>query len=86
MSKAFFDRIPISVSLDSTLEAENLKTKSLDNKKRIAGISMLAIIVAITISLIAKLLIHLIDLITNISFYGNYFLFRKIEIQELWKL
>jgi H+/Cl- antiporter ClcA len=72
MSKAFFDRIPISVSSDSTLEAENIKTKSLYNKKRIAGISMLAIIVGITISVIAKLLIHLIDLITNISFYGNF--------------
>ncbi|HUH73238.1 MAG TPA: chloride channel protein [Chitinophagales bacterium] len=72
MSKTFFDRIPISISLDSTLKAENLSSTSINNKKRIVGISMLAVFIAVCISLIAKLLVHLIDLITNISFYGNF--------------
>lgn len=72
MSKTFFSRIPISISLDSTLEAENLSTKPVDNKKRIIGISLLAILIAMTISLIAKALVHLIELITNISFYGKF--------------
>lgn len=72
MSKAFFDRIPISISLDSTLEAEKITSKPINNKKRIIGISLLAILVAATISIIAKLLVHLIDLITNLSFYGKF--------------
>ncbi|MBS1650948.1 MAG: chloride channel protein [Bacteroidetes bacterium] len=64
--------IPISVSLKATLDSENITTKSLSNKRRILFISFIAVIVAIAISLIAKILIYLIDLIVNISFYGKF--------------
>ena len=64
--------IPIAVSLDPTLEAENIYPKTPPGKKRLLVISALAILVAACISIIAKLLIYLINLITNISFYGTF--------------
>ncbi|CAN5395925.1 chloride channel protein [soil metagenome] len=64
--------IPISISLNSTLEKEKFQPKKPYNKKRLFGISALAILIAVCISFIAKLLIYLIDLITNISFYGHF--------------
>lgn len=66
------DGIPISISLDPVLEAENIQPKISQNKKRITIVSGLAVLIAICISLIAKFLVYLIDLITNISFHGNF--------------
>lgn len=63
--------IPISISLNPTLESENFETKKPYNKKRLFAISSLAVLIALCISFIAKLLVYLINLITNISFYGN---------------
>lgn len=63
--------IPVSVSLKSTLESEDIRPHVAQNKKRLITISLLAVIVAIFISFIAKFLIHLIYFITNVSFYGN---------------
>ena len=62
--------IPISVSLKSTIEEEHLHRGKSFDKRRIFTISSIAIVIAIAVSLIAKFLIELIDLITNISFYG----------------
>ena len=64
--------IPLSISLDPVLEAENIKPKISQNKKRITIVSGLAVLIAICISFIAKFLVYLIDLITNISFHGNF--------------
>jgi len=64
--------IPISISLTPTLEAENIKPQASQNKKRLLTIASLAVLIAICISFIAKFLIYLIDLITNISFHGTF--------------
>lgn len=64
--------IPISVSLNTTLEAENFQPRVSNNKKRLLTISMITFGIAIIISFIAKLLVGLIDLFTNISFYGKF--------------
>jgi len=64
--------IPISISLNPILEQENFQAKKPNDKKRIITISALAVLIAICISFIAKLLVYLISLITNISFYGNF--------------
>lgn len=64
--------IPIAVSLKPTLEQEEINTKNPHYKKRLTYIAFLAVVIAICISFIAKVLIHFIDLITNISFYGNF--------------
>lgn len=64
--------IPISISLTPTLEAENIKPQASQNKKRLVTIASLAVLIAVCISFIAKFLIYLIDLITNISFHGTF--------------
>ncbi len=66
------NKIPISVSLNPVLEAENIPPKTARNKRRLLTISSLAVAVAICISFIAKILVYLIYVITNISFYGNF--------------
>lgn len=64
--------IPLSISLQPTLKAENIRAKTSNNKKRLLYISFLAVIISIAISFIARLLVYLIDFITNVSFYGMF--------------
>jgi Chloride channel protein EriC len=64
--------IPISPSLDYLTQSVNDAKKGYFKKKRLLQISLLSIGVAIAICLIAKVLISLIDLITNIAFYGSF--------------
>lgn len=64
--------IPVSISLSPTLQKENTPSKNSYNKHRILRLSFFAILIAICVSVIAKFLVHLIDLITNISFYGKF--------------
>jgi chloride channel protein, CIC family len=66
------NKIPVSISLEETLQEENIHGRSLANKQRLILISALAILVACVVSLIAKGLIYLINLITNISFHGSF--------------
>jgi H+/Cl- antiporter ClcA len=72
MSTRTPDRIPISISLSPTLEAENIKPAVTQNRKRLLFISAMAVLVAIVISLLAKVLVYLINFITNVSFYGSF--------------
>jgi H+/Cl- antiporter ClcA len=65
------NKIPISIALDPTLEAENIKPQTTQNKQRLLTIAALAVIIAICISFIAKFLINLIYLITHLSFFGD---------------
>jgi H+/Cl- antiporter ClcA len=62
--------IPISPSLDYPHNNPEKAKKESFVKKRLLRISCLSIIVAAGISVIAKLLVWLINLVTNISFYG----------------
>ena len=64
--------IPVSISLEPTLQRENAISKKKYDKKRLVRLSLLAVVIAVCISFIAKLLVFLIDLITNIAFYGNF--------------
>ena len=64
--------IPISISLNPALERENFQSKKKFNNKRLLIISGLAVAIAACISLVARVLVNLIDLITNISFYGKF--------------
>ena len=71
-SKILSKGIPVSISLNPTIEAEIDQPLVAQDKKRLLTISVLAVLVALCISIIAKLLVHLIDLITNIAFYGSF--------------
>ena len=64
--------IPISPLLNS-MEAEELPIKAKFYKKgRLLKISLYAVLVAVAISFIAKILVSLINLVTNISFFGSF--------------
>jgi CIC family chloride channel protein len=64
--------IPISVSLDSSLRDYEQTQNIHQDKKRLVMISAIAILIAFCISLLAKLLVYLINFITNISFHKNF--------------
>jgi CIC family chloride channel protein len=66
------DGIPISISLDPALRAENFQPQKGENKKRILIISCITLMISIVVCFVARLLVSLIDLLTNISFYGNF--------------
>lgn len=63
--------IPVSLSLQDNLNREHMAPPRY-RKKRLLLMSGLAILVAIVISFIARLLVDFIDLITNLSFYGAF--------------
>jgi CIC family chloride channel protein len=65
------DSIPLSISLDSIMSRGKEIRKAPVNK-RVLYLSIQAIFNAIVIGVIAKGLVYLIDLITNISFYGKF--------------
>jgi len=64
--------IPISVSLDETLNQQDFSNSNSGNKKRLLFISALAVFIGICISIIAKLLVYLINFFTNISFHHQF--------------
>jgi chloride channel protein, CIC family len=68
----FNNNIPISVSLNPILEAEKIEPRTEKNKKRLLFISCVAFCIAALISVLAKFLVYLIDLFTNIAFYGTF--------------
>jgi len=63
--------IPISVSMGSTLEAEKIAKPHGINLGRLLYISALAILNAMLVGIIAKIMVFLIGWVTGISFYGN---------------
>jgi H+/Cl- antiporter ClcA len=65
------NHIPISPILSSIDNEAQSTNDSLQLKKRLLRISGLSILVAIAISLIAKFLVVLINIVTNLSFYGS---------------
>lgn len=84
MKQIFKNGIPIAPSLAYPNVLETKPEKSLFQKKRLIQISVIAVAVAAIISLIAKVLIYLIDLVTNVAFYGIFdFEFRSPADNQL---
>lgn len=67
----FQNGLPISPLLNNLEKAEGNVKKPFLLKGRLLTISLYSVIVAAAISLIAKVLVSLINLVTNISFYGS---------------
>jgi CIC family chloride channel protein len=63
--------IPIATSLQPILEAEHIAGNKSIEKRRILVVTGIAILIAMLVSLVARVLISLINLATNISFYGH---------------
>jgi CIC family chloride channel protein len=70
--ESFKNGIPISPSLNTSEFKDESTTKRYFLKKRLIRISLISVAVAVLVSIIAKVLIYLIDLVTNISFYGKF--------------
>jgi len=64
--------IPISPSLNYFENVPEGSKHNIIQKTRLFRISCLSVMVAMAISIIAKLLVWLINLVTNISFYGTF--------------
>lgn len=65
-------RIPVSVSLEDDIIANDFSVNPATDKKRLLFISALAVGIGMIISVLAKLLVLLINLITNISFHQQF--------------
>ena len=63
--------IPIAPSLDPTLADDGVRPRVAPDKQRLIRISALAVLVAIAISLVARGLVYLINLVTNLVFHGE---------------
>lgn len=64
--------IPVSVSLDASLQQAHLKPPAGADKRRLLWITVLAVISAVIIGFLAKGMVLLIDLITNLCFHGTF--------------
>ncbi|MBN8786216.1 MAG: chloride channel protein [Terrimonas sp.] len=64
--------IPVSVSLAESLQPESANPIVPDGKKRVFRIACYAVAIAACVSVIAKLLIILIDFVTQLFFYGRF--------------
>ncbi|MEO6633667.1 MAG: chloride channel protein, partial [Mucilaginibacter sp.] len=64
--------IPISPLLSKLEQKEGDSKKALLQKGRLIKICLMCIAVAVAISLIAKFLVTLINVVTNIAFYGKF--------------
>lgn len=64
--------LPVSISLEPALEAEHIRPRVPENKKRLLTVAALAVLIAILVSGVAKLLMYTINIITNLSFYGHF--------------
>ncbi|MDB4922466.1 chloride channel protein [Mucilaginibacter sp.] len=69
--KDYDSGIPISPLLSNLENKEGGSKKALLLKSRLIRICLMSVTVAITISLIAKFLVTLINFVTNVAFYGK---------------
>ncbi|HRN38765.1 MAG TPA: hypothetical protein PLL18_17780, partial [Flavobacteriales bacterium] len=64
--------IPISVSLSAALQQAHVKGATGGDKRRLLWITVLAVAAAVVIGFLAKGMLMLIDLITNLCFHGSF--------------
>ena len=64
--------IPVSISMDGTPHPPRTWSEVGPDKRRILFITILAVLSAVVISVVAKGMVLLIDLITNIAFHGSF--------------
>ncbi len=62
--------IPISPSLSEIRKEQNDVDVRSFQKKRLLRISVLSVLLGMVVAVVAKILIYLIDLVTNLAFYG----------------
>ncbi|MCC3160760.1 chloride channel protein [Hymenobacter sp. 15J16-1T3B] len=68
---SFAQGIPVAPSLEPTLADDNVHPRVAPDKQRLLRMSLLAVLVAVTVSVVARLLVYLINLVSNLVFYGE---------------
>ena len=71
-SETFEAGIPVSTTLSSEMAAADIYPQQVNNKSRLLFISLLAALIAIFVSFIAKLLVYLINGVTNLAFFWTF--------------
>ena len=64
--------IPVSSALLSDIQSADILSPKNREKKRLVLVSVIAVFIAIAVSFVAKFLVALIALLTNIAFFGNW--------------
>jgi chloride channel protein, CIC family len=65
------ESIPISVSMEPLVEEEDIARRHTIRLTRLLYICLLAVLNALLVSIIAKVMVWLINLVTGLSFYGT---------------
>ena len=64
--------IPVALSMEEALRSADVKGQTGTDKRRLLWITLLAVAAAVVIGFVAKGMVLLIDLITNIAFHGTF--------------
>jgi H+/Cl- antiporter ClcA/CBS domain-containing protein len=64
--------LPVAPSLDLTLEASHLPVRSSPVDRRVVFISVLGLLLGLASAVVAQILVHLIALITNVTFFHHW--------------
>lgn len=64
--------IQLSATIEQQVKKQNILSKNKYSKKRAFILALLAVLLGVCVSIIAKALIYLINFITNVSFFGNF--------------
>lgn len=64
--------IPVAPSLRPVLAAEHLVSKPVRTPRRLLRVAGMAVLIGAVISVVAKGLVYLINLVTNLAFYGTW--------------
>lgn len=64
--------IQAGIPIDTSFDTENTPSSIAPHKKRTFTVSCIAVLIAMAVSVIARLLIYLIDLVTNLAFHGRF--------------
>jgi CIC family chloride channel protein len=65
------NRIPVSISLDNNFQPAEEKRSPLSSNRRMLYLAGLGVVIAAATGVVARLLVSLIDLFTNLFFYGR---------------
>lgn len=74
--------IPVSVNLAESFKGRKRKVFSSPAKRRIVVISLWAVLLAMGISVVARLLVYLINLVTNFCFYGQFSIAERSPVEH----
>jgi H+/Cl- antiporter ClcA len=70
--EASTDALPVSPALGASLDAARMPRRSTLVEKRVVGVCAIAVVLGVCAGYIARILVALIALVTNLAFYGRW--------------